>query len=174
MIKTTPNPIDATAIHSSQDFARRAVRTLRKGLPTARLAALALAAALFGDGRASAANELRIVPATKTPSVTIAPQPAGDQKGTAAPVSRSYAEAYRSIPFSRAEYQANPSYRHDSAMELLFGQMRPTTIVRYAPQPMVNQYDYITPYEYYRNGYRNDYGRSYNFYYPRPSVYRHY
>lgn len=46
----------------------------------------------------------------------------------------SRAEAYRaiydSIPFSRAEYEANPSYRHDAAMELLFGQMRPTVIHR--------------------------------------------
>lgn len=41
-----------------------------------------------------------------------------------------YAQALASIPFSRAEYEANPSYRHDSAMELMFGQMRPTTLVR--------------------------------------------
>jgi len=41
-----------------------------------------------------------------------------------------YEQAYNAIPFNRAEYDANPSYRHDSAMELLFNQMRPTTIIR--------------------------------------------
>ncbi len=48
---------------------------------------------------------------------------------------RQYADAYRSIPFNRAEYDANPSYRHEAAMELLFGQMRPTTIVKQMPAP---------------------------------------
>lgn len=47
---------------------------------------------------------------------------------------RSYRDAYRAIPFSRAEYLANPSYRHDSAMELLFGKMRPTVIHRHVTQ----------------------------------------
>ena len=47
---------------------------------------------------------------------------------------RRYADAYRSIPFNRAEYNANPSYRHEAAMELLFGQMRPTTIVKQMPE----------------------------------------
>jgi hypothetical protein len=37
----------------------------------------------------------------------------------------SYAEAYAMVPFSRSEYEANPSYRHDAAMELMFGTMRP-------------------------------------------------
>lgn len=41
-----------------------------------------------------------------------------------------YAQAYAQIPFSRSEYEANPSYRHDAAMEILFGQMRPTVISR--------------------------------------------
>ncbi|MBI5758631.1 MAG: hypothetical protein HZA46_08945 [Planctomycetales bacterium] len=41
-----------------------------------------------------------------------------------------YQEAYDSIPFSRAEYDANPAYRHDAAMELVFGMQRPTTIVK--------------------------------------------
>jgi len=64
-----------------------------------------------------------------------APQPpAPDASVSAAsgpPVPRmTYAQALAQIPFSRAEYEANPSYRHDAAMELLFGQMRPTTIVR--------------------------------------------
>lgn len=43
-----------------------------------------------------------------------------------------YRETYNSIPFSRAEFDANPSYRHDATMEFLFGQMRPTVINRQA------------------------------------------
>jgi len=41
-----------------------------------------------------------------------------------------YQRIYASIPFSRAEFEANPSYRHDATMEILFGKLRPTTIVR--------------------------------------------
>jgi len=41
-----------------------------------------------------------------------------------------YAEAYAQIPFSRSEYEANPSYRHDAALELMMGAMRPTYIAR--------------------------------------------
>lgn len=41
-----------------------------------------------------------------------------------------YAQALASIPFNRAEYEANPSYRHDSAMELMYGTLRPTTVIR--------------------------------------------
>lgn len=43
---------------------------------------------------------------------------------------QSYRAVYDSIPFSRAEYEANPSYRHDATMEFLFNQMRPTVIQR--------------------------------------------
>ncbi len=45
-------------------------------------------------------------------------------------LSQMYSEIYRSIPFNRAEYDANPSYRHDTAVEFLFGKMRPTVIHR--------------------------------------------
>lgn len=45
-------------------------------------------------------------------------------------MSRRYREIYASIPFDRAEYEANPSYRHDATLELMFGKMRPTTIHR--------------------------------------------
>jgi hypothetical protein len=41
-----------------------------------------------------------------------------------------YTQVYNQIPFSRAEYAANPSYRHDATMEFLFGKMRPTVIHR--------------------------------------------
>jgi hypothetical protein len=41
-----------------------------------------------------------------------------------------YQEAYDSVPFSRAEYTANPAYRHEAALELVFGVQRATTIVK--------------------------------------------
>jgi hypothetical protein len=69
---------------------------------------------------------------------------------------RRYEDAYNSIPYSQLEYRANPSYRHDAAMELLFGELRPTTIVRQsAPQtvdspriPLYRPYP-MTPSEYW-------------------------
>lgn len=43
-----------------------------------------------------------------------------------------YAEVYNSIPFSRTEYLANRDYRHEATLEILFGQLRPKTVVRSA------------------------------------------
>jgi hypothetical protein len=54
---------------------------------------------------------------------------------------RGYREVYDAIPFSRAEYDANPSYRHDAAMEFLFGQLRPTVIQRGHTTVTVQQAD---------------------------------
>jgi len=54
------------------------------------------------------------------------PVPAGHF--TAHPVSENYKQIYNSIPYSRAEYLANPGYRHEATMELLFGEQRPVTI----------------------------------------------
>ncbi len=53
-----------------------------------------------------------------------------------------YTRIYNSIPFNRAEYNVNPNYRHDSAMEILTGNARHQTTVRHsttrsAPQPAV-------------------------------------
>ena len=54
---------------------------------------------------------------------------AGDCPNCPSPVDpRRYREIYESIPFSRAEYEANPSWRHEATMELLFGRLRPTTV----------------------------------------------
>lgn len=39
-----------------------------------------------------------------------------------------YQQVYDSIPFSRAEYLANPAFRHEATMEILFGEMRPTVV----------------------------------------------
>ncbi|MCA9076119.1 MAG: hypothetical protein KDA93_13910 [Planctomycetaceae bacterium] len=46
-----------------------------------------------------------------------------------------YRHLYDSIPFSRAEYLANPSYRHDSTMELMTGVPRQSALSRgYTPR----------------------------------------
>ena len=42
-----------------------------------------------------------------------------------------YARIYNSIPFNRTEFDANPNYRHDSAMEILTGNSRHQTIVKH-------------------------------------------
>lgn len=69
----------------------------------------------------------------------------------------SYADAYSTVPFSRTEYEANPSYRHDTAVELMFGQMRPTTIMRQL-EPHVLRYPefYRFPFSRYPNYFRFD------------------
>jgi len=42
--------------------------------------------------------------------------------------SRSYREIYNSIPFSRAECDANPGYRHQATMEIMLGQLHPIIV----------------------------------------------
>lgn len=56
-----------------------------------------------------------------------------------------YETIYNSIPYRRAEYLANPSYRHDTTVEILFGQLRPTVINRTdTPQRVVNPRPQLT------------------------------
>ncbi|MEZ6055705.1 MAG: hypothetical protein R3C01_03280 [Planctomycetaceae bacterium] len=62
-----------------------------------------------------------------------------------------YESVYQSIPFKKAEYRANPGYRHEATMEVLFGQQRPTTIVNQR-QPEVIPLPQYTPYAPYRYG----------------------
>lgn len=76
---------------------------------------------------------------------------------SAADLSR-YETIYRSIPFRRAEYLANPGYRHDTTVELMFGQMRPTVIHRQDqpqrvvnPRPALYNPGLFTEFEYWRN-----------------------
>jgi hypothetical protein len=104
-----------------------------------------------------------------------------------------YALVYHSLPFVRSEYIANPSYRHEAAMEILFGQLRPTVVHKHPgqPRPHETQFpfenDIIRPYSYYSMGPGGGYGRgplpfaapgaygvNYNFYWPMPTVYRQY
>ncbi len=99
---------------------------------------------------------------------------------------RSYNDVYRSIPYRRTEYLANPSYRHDATMELLFGKLRPTTIVRqYTPKVVKTpKYTVYKPYlasqrELYWSsgtylgpfGWRYRWGPSYPVYPRRPLLY---
>lgn len=75
-----------------------------------------------------------------------------------------YRRIYNSIPFNRAEYNVNPSYRHDSTMELLTGNARHQTILRHSterPAYPRRRYGYV-PYRY--NNPR--YGLNYYFYFP--------
>lgn len=55
--------------------------------------------------------------AARPPLPAVIPQPVWSPR---------YSEIYRSIPFSRAEYDADPTYRHNATMELLLKQLRPT------------------------------------------------
>lgn len=70
-----------------------------------------------------------------------------------------YRQIYESIPYSRAEYLANPSYRHEATMELLTGTPRQTVIHRtYEPKlntPIEPQPQFL--YNYY-GGYGAGYG----------------
>src|SRR5262245_46011245 len=59
----------------------------------------------------------------------------------------SYADAYAMIPFSRTEYEANPGYRHDAAMELMFGVLRPTVNARMT-MPYFSRYPDIFRYRF--------------------------
>ncbi len=59
-----------------------------------------------------------------------------------------YSEVYRSIPFSRAEYDADPTYRHNATMELLLKQLRPA-----APKVETDITVTVQPLAPYRNSY---------------------
>ena len=78
-------------------------------------------------------------------TVTISPR----QPSTATINGRRYSEVYASIPYSEAEYLANPGYRHEATMEVMFGHLRPkTTVSEYQPRTVPKPY--YTPYKPYR------------------------
>jgi hypothetical protein len=78
-----------------------------------------------------------------------------------------YERLYRSIPFSRAEYAANPSYRQDVALGLMFNQF-PYSINKSVGPPSLPQYGYVTPYS-YRNWYQTWTWSGIPPYYPGPA-----
>lgn len=76
-----------------------------------------------------------------------------------------YARIYRSIPFNRAEYNANPNYRHDTTMEILTGNARHQTIVTNPMprrEPVVRDRPFALPWRYNSRAR----GLNYYFYYP--------
>lgn len=81
---------------------------------------------------------------------------------TEADLTNRYRAIYNAIPFNRAEYVANPAYRHDATMELLTGQPRPTAgYTGRITQP--REYTGYRPYipsksDYYRYRYPVGYG----------------
>jgi hypothetical protein len=83
-------------------------------------------------------------------TVVISPKASTSARG---PYAMTYEEAYAQIPYRRAEYLANPGYRHEAALELMFGQMRQTTVVSQRdPQTIpVPQSSPYKPYRYSTN-----------------------
>ena len=78
------------------------------------------------------------VPEPVEPSYEVDPAPsqeAGEPLPRVRPAASvdpaAYWAVYRSIPFIRTEYAANPSYRHEAAMAFLFGEYRPATVHRH-------------------------------------------
>jgi hypothetical protein len=89
---------------------------------------------------------------------------------------RQYLSIYGQIPFSRSEYEANPGYRQQIAMELVLGQPRPVTIQNtnvtvnnMTASPFLSGYPYgVSPF--YGYGFGRIHGR-YGFVYPRYRTY---
>lgn len=121
-----------------------------------------LATALNAHSAAPANDNwsIRIIPATKStgpserlpspPPPPAEPGPGGARPQTAPagflPSRVGYYQVYRSIPFSHAEYAANPSYRQETALGLLFNQFPYTSINKNMGVPRVPRYGYVTPY----------------------------
>lgn len=104
-------------------------------------------------------------------AVSVAMPAPAEAEGAAAAVSAAsgilpyrmtYAEAYAQIPFQRSEYEANPSYRHDAALELMFGQMRPMTVIRQTV-PYFSRYPDMFRYRYPVFPYSSSTGGASNF-----------
>jgi hypothetical protein len=84
------------------------------------------------------ASDLQIIPAAKVPlggfpspaaaKTSVKTAAATDTVLRAKEAAASYQQIYRSIPFNRALYNVNPTYRHDATMELLTGSARTQTI----------------------------------------------
>jgi hypothetical protein len=124
----------------SDGRALRSVASVSAFLAVVMTLSLASAAPPKAGGEAGGEWKIAIRPSQdSTAAVAGASASVASQPGPDAPVAAAsgisvprmtYAEALAAIPFNRAEYEANPGYRHDAAMELMFGVMRPTTVVR--------------------------------------------
>jgi hypothetical protein len=105
-----------------------------------------------GNDDPAASTEMPVDP---EPVVTYTP---GDQ----------YRRIYQSIPFQRAEYNVNPSYRHDSTMELLTGNARHQTIVTHNPAPVVRPASRLRPRSFLLPSRYNQRRRGLNHYFSTP------
>lgn len=80
--------------------------------------------------------QMQIRPALRVqmvaPATVVNPRGNANCEGCGSVNADDYARVYASIPFNRAEYDANPNYRHDSAMEILTGNARHQTIIRHS------------------------------------------
>jgi len=96
----------------------------------------------FSNGDLRAADSGNLTP----PAPAESGNPVSAASGILVP-RMTYAQAYAQIPFYRSEYEANPGYRHDAAMELMFGAMRPTSISRHT-MPYFSRYPDLFRYRY--------------------------
>ena len=106
---------------------------------------------------------------TISPAAEAAPATAATQEDAGRIDPAEYQRIYDSIPFNRAEYRANPSYRHDATIELLFGTLRPTVVhrsARQAPTCPDDCYPTATLVPYHYNRHLQPYGLTYQFYFP--------
>lgn len=94
----------------------------------ARAAAVAKKRAMMANGPSTAGAVASAKASTPATSKTAHSASASARKD-----SRSYREIYNSIPFSRAEYDANPAYRHQATMEIMLGQLHPIIVAPAAP-----------------------------------------
>lgn len=119
------------------------------------LAMAIVALALFFAQDAKSDERTVVPPVPDAISVEPAPTPDAEDRGPATPIevtsvqqhhalngtayvspaaeadSAEYRRIYNSVPFSRAEYLANPNYRHDSTMEILTGNARHQTVINH-------------------------------------------
>jgi hypothetical protein len=135
------------------------------------LAALSAASMAKAEGGKADNWNIRIIPATKM--LVPPPPPMIDQAAGVGPTSQAttsqgaprdngprivpgptnfrnhgrapYYQIYRTIPFSRAEYMANPSYRNDLTMGLIFNQLPYTTVFKQMGPPSMNGYGPMSP-----------------------------
>lgn len=121
------------------------------------------------------ADAAAVSPAGTGSDVVPLPAPAAPCATAATPGAvKLYSQVYDAIPFSRAEYEANPSYRHDATMEFLFGQMRPTVIHRGTTAVRANNWmtsAYPYAYGYGHGGYNTYYNPIFSTPYASPYYY---
>lgn len=99
--------------------------------------------------------EERVETTTDGWKITIAPAGTGLEKEKQVVDPTTYKQIYESIPFNRAEYNINPSYRHEATMEIMFGKLRDTVVHKHIQAPQTrrtNVYPNVSqPYRYNRN-----------------------